>query len=1343
VSETSEIGRPAGAAVIDLGGSSMPLSRVVQGALAAYLLAAAVVFVTSLILASAWLKLPFPGALYDKALVFTDAAPVGEGTDWDLHHQGVQEGDQLVAVNGLPVQVPAEVQSTLRRFNSGESIRVSIRAKVGGERTLDIALDAFPVQDRFAYFFLPVAIALLFLSLSAWLIATRRLERAGRVFSVFLVSLGIAACSFFDLFSTHVLAPVWIVGLAFAGASLLDLSFLFPRESPLALRFPFVRGLGYLVALILVAFFILSPVKLGLSVALAPTWRATYAFLSIVVLAYFLLNIYNSLSARSPLVRTQARMIAAATLLGFGPLILWSISAGIHARGFTPYWVLPIALLPLTLAYTILRFRVGNAADLLRLGGTYALLSLLILGAYALVVAGLSLIFKIVVPTAEPLWIAGLAFLLAVLLDPVRSRLQSLADRTFFRGHRALVETIQGIANDLNKTHSLDAISRVVRQAANAAVSPSIVHIFVYDQLNDQYVSLRDETNRPSTDIRFPTRGLLAGYFAQGGMPVHLDQTSLPKRLQAEQSRLAVLGARLLLPLKGQLQPLGWIALGSRPADQAYTPGDMAFLEQLADQASIAINRVQSVENLERRIQEMNALTRVAQGVNITLTFDDVLELVYAQTAQILPLSYFRITLYSREEDFYYLAFALDNNERLTAQENSPIPPNVGLAREVIRRSRAILTQDYDRECRSSGVTPAAGGILAWMGVPLNAGAESIGALSVGSRDAGAVYTRGQLELLQAVADQTAGAIVKARLLRETQKRAAQLSKLNDLTRHLASVREMDRLRQTVVDGAVNILDCEAGVFYRLDQPTGELVIQGTSGPIAKDILGQRVPAGTGNAGRTASTRNPSVDNDLKPGSEMQVLNHGSSAFAAHSSLAVPLQVQDSLSGVLEVLNRLDGVPFAPEDQTLLMAFAGQAAVAIENVRLYTLTDQELAARVEELSVMQRIDRELNASLEMDRAMRITLEWALRQSECEAGLVGLLEDDRLRIITELGYGPALGEAANQTLPLTLPGFQQAVDTALPQRVRFEAGTASGFLPAADHQVVTPIRREATVIGLLVLESTRPTQEDLGFLSRLSDHAAIAISNAQLYDQVQRANAAKSDFVSLVAHELKNPMTSIKGYTELLEAGAVGPVNEMQANFLNTIRSNTERMSTLVSDLNDNSKIEAGRLRLDFKPIELPELIDETIRSTKRQLEEKKQLVQLELAEDLPHVWSDRIRLAQILINLVSNANKYTPEGGTLVVGAEPSANHWDPQGSSRVVHVWLRDSGIGISPEDQQRIFQKFFRSEDPKAREVPGAGLGLNITRSLVEMQGGRIWFESQYRHGTTFHFTVPVAEA
>jgi signal transduction histidine kinase len=527
-----------------------------------------------------------------------------------------------------------------------------------------------------------------------------------------------------------------------------------------------------------------------------------------------------------------------------------------------------------------------------------------------------------------------------------------------------------------------------------------------------------------------------------------------------------------------------------------------------------------------------------------------------------------------------------------------------------------------------------------------------------------------------------------------------------------------------------------------MDEQTGDMIFRVTAGPVATNLLGQRLPAGTGIVGRAVQTRAPVIENDGQRSVSKFEGPDKQTGFTSRSLLAVPMQIKDRILGVIEVINRRDGLPFVADDQNLLTAFAGQAAVAVENARLLALTDQELAKSVEELQVMGRIVRELNASLEVDRAMRITLEWAIRQSSSEAGLIGMLDEDKMHIMVQQGYEDILAENTTTDLATQLPGVYSTIQTGQSSQISLLGNGSKGLLPAAHTQIIIPIRREAQVTGLILLESTTDTQRNLAFLNRLSDNAAIAISNAQLYDEVQRANVAKSDFVSFVAHELKNPMTSIKGYTELLAAGSVGTINEMQTNFLSTIRSNVERMSTLVSDLNDNAKIEAGRLRLDYKPVDMPDIVDDVIRSTKRQLEDKKQAIVLQLAPSLPQVWADRTRVSQVLTNLVSNAHKYTPEGGQVIVGADATTNQWDPEGAKNVVHIWVKDNGIGISIEDQSKIFQRFFRSDDSKAREAPGTGLGLNITKSLVEMQGGRIWFESEYRKGTTFHFTVPVSE-
>jgi len=1318
------------------------LGQLLQWVVFGYQALAIVLFVVSIFLATKWMQRPFLGAFYEHTMVFNGTRPGTLSPEWALANQVVL-GDQLTAINDIPVQRDADVRNVLVNFFPGETVTLTIRSEDGVERSLPTVLNAFPSSSRFSQFILPSLLSFIFLIISLWIFGLRRNEPAGRAFSLFTSSLAIVTGAYFNIVTTHEFTIIWTLACAMAGGALIDLALSFPQEPRVIINRPYLRWVGILFGLLLTLITIPNLHNVQRPTAYIQSWQAIYAFIASSVIFYVGMNLYHAMYAQSPVIKTQSRTILYWGVVPLIPVGIWAGAKSIFREiNFWPILFLPIALFPLAIGYTILRFRFLRTDDFVRRGITYTLLTIIVVGSYAAFVAGFGLILNSSLPANNGYLVGGFIFLLAITLEPIRSRLQGLVDSRFFRGERVLTEQLEDFSHKLATALDLNAIGAILSNSIATTLTPSRVHVYTYDSLNDLYAALPGEDKRPTSDIRFSATSPLARYFQNERLPLYLDSTSaLPASLQSEQSRLALLGARLFVVLPGKERPSGWLALGPRLSGQPYTPRDLRFLENIADQASVAIERVQTVAHLERRIQEMNALTRVSQGVNVTLTFDDVLELIYAQTAQIIPTSHFHITLYDKNSDYYYYGFCVENNERIEGRENIPFPANTDLSPEVIRKSRPVITQDYIRECQARTLTPILENVFAWMGVPLNAGAESIGALSIGSRDGATVYTRGQLELLQAIADQTAGAIVKARLLQETQQRAHQLSTLNEITRQLTGTLELEPLLQNILENAVGILNCEAGSLFLVDEQTDELVFKVTVGPVAANLIGQRLAAGTGIVGRAVETRGPIIENEEQRSNRFSGIDQ-QTGFVSRALMAVPLQVKDRVIGVVEVINRRDGLPFVMDDQTLLTAFAGQAAVAIENARLYTLTDQELAVRVEELSVMQRIDRELNASLEMDRAMRITLDWALRQSGAEAGLIGMLEEEKLHVMSHQGFDERMANLPDQAMNADLPGMVLAVETGQPQRLTVGPDMTAKLLASTHTQIVIPIRRETTVIGLLHLESTSDSQVDLAFLTRLTDHAAIAISNAQLYGEVQRANLAKSDFVSFVAHELKNPMTSIKGYTELLAGGAVGTINEMQTNFLSTIKSNVERMSTLVSDLNDNSKIEAGRLRLDFKATNVPDLVDEVVRSMKKLIEDKKQTLDLNLGENLPPIWSDRTRVIQVLTNLVSNAYKYTPESGYMQVGAEAAVNQWDPQGAANVVHIWVKDSGIGMSEEDKQKIFQKFFRSDDPKARESPGTGLGLNITKSLVEMQGGMIWFESEYRKGTSFHFTVPVAE-
>jgi len=1300
-----------------------------------------------------WLRLPFPGGFFEHTMVLNDSDTTVPGEQWELYRQGYSLGDQLIAINGTRVADAADLDRALASLQTGQTVTLQFNDPEQGIITTDVTLTAFPAEDRFAYFILPTIIGAIFLFIGLWIFGFRRTEPAGRAFSVLASSLGIAIGALFNLYTTHQFTPLWTYAVAMAGGALIDLALVFPQEARLIIGRPYLRYTGFLVAGLLAINAFGSLFNFERPTDYIRAWQLIYIFTGLSAVFYFGILGYRGFRSPSPIVKSQARTILAGSLFAFGPSAGWLLLApfsvtikslfGIEISAFNPYLLLFLVVFPLTNGFVILRYRLIRADYWLRQGIVYFILTGLVIAIYGLMVSGLGLFFAAAMPSDNPFLIGALVFLVAVFLDPARTRLQAFVDGTFFRGARAYEERLRTFSHDLTSALELESIGGALRQQIASSLMPDRIHIYTYDSLNDQYASLPDADRRPTSDIRFTSNSPLVRYFQQEKIPLYLDSINPPPAFKSDEARLTLLASRLFVALPGESKPVGWMALGAPLSGNAYAPRDLEFLENLADQASVAIARVQTVLDLERRVQEMNALTRVSQGVNVTLTFDDVLELIFAQATQIIPSTHFHITLHNKAANYFYFGFCVDERERAPSRENKPLPSNFGLGQEIIRRGRTILTQDYTRECQARSITPSSPGIYAWMGVPLNAGADTIGSLSVGSRDASVTYTRAQLDLLQAIADQTVGAIVKARLLQETQQRAYQLTTLNEITRQLTSTLEQEPLLQYILENSVNILNCEAGTLFLMDEQTGELEFRVTVGPVAGNLLGQRIPAGSGIVGRAVQTRSPVIENDGQRSSVRFDAADKQTGFISRSLLAVPMQIKDRVLGVIEVINRKDGLPFVMDDQNLLTAFAGQAAVAIENARLLALTDQELSARVEELSIMGRIVRELNASLEVDRAMRITLEWAMRQSGAEAGLIGMLEEDELRVMAQDGYDDLLAEPSAARNALAFPAVRAAIQSGQPSQVSLLLGSENrGIIHNAHTQIIVPIRREAGVIGLILLETMSDSQGNLGFLNRLSDNAAIAIYNAQLYDEIQRANNSKSEFVSLVAHELKNPMTSIKGYSELLASGTVGQINEMQSNFLGTIRSNVERMSALVSDLNDQAKIEAGRLRLDFAPVDLRDVVEDVIRSTKRQVEEKHQEVELAMPTELPKVWADRIRVGQILTNLVSNANKYTQEGGRIVVNAALSANHWDSEGAKQVVHLWVQDNGIGISAEDQTKIFVKFFRSDDMKARESPGTGLGLNITKSLVEMQGGRIWFESEFRKGTAFHFTVPIAE-
>jgi signal transduction histidine kinase/putative methionine-R-sulfoxide reductase with GAF domain len=1367
-------------------------NRVAPIIVLAYLFIALTVFLAAPILFVSAARTPFIGAFVEHTLMINTSQPTqpgGWGEELQINGKRLGFGYQIIAIDGQAVSSVNDLRTTLSQHVIGDVIALTTRTPTGGEQVFNIKLMSLPIPDRISYFVIPYITGLVYLLSGLYVFGIRRFDPAGRAFVLFAASAAIGLASLFDLYTTSDLAPAWTFSLAISAGALVNLALLFPEPVRRVVKYPFLGWVGYGVAVILGLAGLLTLSNFDHPTAYVTAWRFIFIYMALGLAFFMAMTGFRRWRALSPIVREQARLIFWGALLAFAPLGLWLIITVFYPPLlFTSYLLLPLGIFPLFAAYAIVRYRLLRTDYVLSQAVLYAGLAGIAMAGYALLVGGLSMVVGGVLRPADPLMIGLLVFLLAIGLNPVRLYLQRVIDRFFFRGQIVYREKSQAFARELTQVMELDEIVSVLRRYCEEALQPSYLHIYVFDPFSGYYVATAgEERGAPSSDVRFALNSPLVQMLSKQREALFIsDMANLPAQLQPEQARLNLLWAVLFVPLPGRKQLIGWIALGTRRSGDPYTSRDLNFLAVLSDQAALAVERAQVVADLERRVREMNVLTRVAQGVSYTVAFDDILELIATQTNQVMPARDLRFTLYDKETDVIYYAFCLENDERIPEMENRPMAPTRGLEGEVIRTQRAIITDDYERETRGRGLLSNQQGVYAWIGVPLNAGAETIGAISVASRDPAVVYTDEQLGLLQAIADQASGAIVKARSLEESERRARQLAKLNEIGLGLTSTLDIKPLLNQILESAVEILSCQAGSLFLVDPQTDELVFEVVLGPVAANLTGRRLPPGTGMVGQSVQTGRPIIANDAKRRKEWFEKTDEQTGFDTQDLLVVPMRMQDRVIGVIEVINKVSGSPFVRADQELLTAFTSQATIAIENARLYTMTDQALAARVEELSVMQRIDRELNASLEIERSMRLTLDWAMRQSRAEAGLVGTVEKDGIHVMTFQGYTSELeryrpdGDGAHYRLPSDMPMLYEVVEKGQPRcilesevlaetglRVRgaVSSGAVSsgaapgadttsgivysdvqtfGLLPGAKQQIIIPIRRETTTIGVMLLENRRNEacpEDILSFLSRLSDHAAIAIANAQLYEEVKEANLAKSRFVSFVAHELKNPMASIKGYTELVSGGMAGPINEMQNSFLATVRSNVDRMNTIVSDLNDLTKIQVGNMRLDYKAVQVNEVLEEVTRSLKRQVEDKKQVLEVKLPADLPTVWADPARVAQILTNLVSNAHKYTDEGGAIFIGAEQQAAEEGDLAGAEFVHLWVKDSGIGISEEDQRQVFQQYFRTDTAKEM-ASGTGLGLSITKSLVEMQGGRIWFDSAVGQGTTFHVTFPVAE-
>lgn len=532
-------------------------------------------------------------------------------------------------------------------------------------------------------------------------------------------------------------------------------------------------------------------------------------------------------------------------------------------------------------------------------------------------------------------------------------------------------------------------------------------------------------------------------------------------------------------------------------------------------------------------------------------------------------------------------------------------------------------------------------------------------------------------------------------------------------------------------------IECESALMLLYDEKLGELRPHGptsqfdsikiSEAPFLRRILQNRVSELTNDVAREVGSTVPLIER-----------------LDARHVVAAPLGAGGKALGILLALNSRRGA-FDEADLRLLTIVADRAALTIENAQLVAT----LQRQVQELEGMQQLSTLLLSTESLDRVVGEAIRIVSAFVRCDKMAVLLHDTDEDALIAHesvIGMTPA--EVAVLRVSLDRPSFGATVfrtNTPLMSNdAPNDAWVNRDFREALGVRslLVAPLAAGPRPIGILTALNAEKgffDDDDLRFTTLLGSRVGSVVEanlarerERSLMRQLRDADRTKTEFVSMLAHELRGPMTTVMGFGYTLRDQSDALTEEKKKDVLRIIIREVERLSRMVTDLLDVSRMESGIIRYELEPMSLPELLHSTLAiHTSFQASH---MLEVEIDPALPKVIGDKDRISQVLINLLTNAIRYSPEGTTISVRARAF------EGSANEVHVSVTDQGIGIASDDQERIFEKF--SMLPKPVWVKkGTGLGLFITKGIIDAHRGRLWIDSEVAKGTTFNFTLPVA--
>ncbi|MGD9048604.1 MAG: GAF domain-containing protein, partial [Anaerolineae bacterium] len=736
-------------------------------------------------------------------------------------------------------------------------------------------------------------------------------------------------------------------------------------------------------------------------------------------------------------------------------------------------------------------------------------------------------------------------------------------------------------------------------------------------------------------------------------------------------------------------------------------------------------------KQMRRRATQLEASAEVARAIASVRDRDVLLSQVTELISE--RFGWYHVGIFLLDQDGAFAVLQAANSEggkQLLAQGHRLKVGEMGIVGYVTETGQPRIVLDVGQDAVYFD-NPELPETRSEMALPLEVGGQIIGALDVQSRESTA-YDEEDVTLLRILADQVAIAIDNARLFARTQEA---LEKAEAIHRQYIE-REWTRV---AVEERELAFEYRRGGIPPLDRAwTPELTEALSEGkPVVRYPSDLNLPVDTARAGASqalASGQSRGEVGDVPVGD-----GHPEAA------LATPIKFRDQVIGVVD-LQETDQARLWTEDEiAMVQAISDQVGLALENARLFA----DAQRHAEQMSAINRIGLSISSDLDLKGVLDALYREIRHMVDVDSFYVALYDASTgmLEFPLLIGEGGPIeleprpieeapgvtGHVVKSQQTLHLPDLR-----AIPNAEEYDIVVVDDD-PTRSY-VGVPLLFRDEVIGVLSVQSRRAhayDDDDLELLETVATQASIAIENARAYERLAETAEAlresdrfKTQFLANMSHELRTPLNSIIGFSRVMLKGIDGPLTQEQADDLDSIHNSGHHLLALINSILDMSKIEAGKIDLTFEEVHLHDVLDAVISTTRALVKDRPIELRTELPQDLPSVWADAQRVRQVLLNLMSNASKFTEEG-SITLRAEVGEES---------VTLSVTDTGVGIDPEAQSRLFIPFQQVDGSTTRRAGGTGLGLAISRSFVEMLGGEIRVESEPGEGSTFAFTLPI---